>query len=100
MPAGLDDVRRSAGGTCLRSTKHRHAKLRLRQALEIYHYMHCNINHMSKSLPSFARSGNGDTYSTTSTSPRTRAANLIGCRGQGTSSTAKRPRVDRDLMNT
>ena len=32
-------------------------------------------------------------------SPRTRAANLVGCRGQGTSCTAKRPRVDRDLMD-
>lgn len=28
------------------------------------------------------------------------AANLLGCRGQGTSSTAKRARVDRDLMDT
>ena len=32
-------------------------------------------------------------------SPRTRAANLVGCRGQGTSCTTKRPRVDRDLMD-
>ena len=43
---------------------------------------------------------NGDTRSTASTSSRTSAANLVRCRGQGTSSTAKRPRVDRDLMDT
>ena len=99
VPAGLDEVRCSAGKTCLRSTKHRHAKLCLRQALKIYHYRHCNSIHRSKSLPSFAGSGNGDTCNTTSTSPRIRVVNLVGCQGQGASSTAKRPR-DRDLMNT
>ena len=51
-------------------------------------------------VPAFTGSGTGETRSTASTSPRTRAANLVGCRGQGTSSTAKRARVDRDLMDT
>ena len=51
-------------------------------------------------VPSFAGLGNAETRSTASTSPRTRAANLVGCRGQGTSSTAKRPHVHRDLMDT
>jgi len=51
-------------------------------------------------VPAFTGIGNGETRSTASTSPRTRAANLVGCRGQGTSSSAKRARVDRDLMDT
>ena len=52
-----------------------------------------------RTVPTFAGSGNGVTCSTTSTSPRTRAANLVGCRGQGIYSTVKRARVDRDLMD-
>ena len=51
-------------------------------------------------VPAFAGYGHVETRSTASTSPRTRATNLVGCRGQGTSSTTKRPRVDRDLMDT
>ena len=51
-------------------------------------------------VPAFAGYGNAETRSTASTSPRTCATNLVGCRGQGTVSTAKHPRVDRDLMDT
>ena len=53
-----------------------------------------------RSVRAFTGSGNVESRSTASTSPRTRVANLVGCRGQGTSSTAKRARVDRDLMDT
>ena len=45
------------------------------------------------------RFGNKNTRNTTNTSPHTRVANLVGCRGQGTSSTAKHPRFDKDLMD-
>ena len=51
-------------------------------------------------VPAFACYGNAKTRSIASTSPRTCATNLVGCRGQGTVSTAKHPRVDRDLMDT
>ena len=37
----------------------------------------------------------------TGSSPRTQAVNLVGCRGKGTSSqTSKRPRIERNLMET
>ena len=49
-----------------------------------------------RTVPAFTSSGNGETHSTARTSPRSRAANLVGCRGQDTSSTAKRARVDWD----
>ena len=51
-------------------------------------------------IPTFAGYGNVETRSTASISPHTRAADLVGCRGQCTSSIAKRLRVDRDLMDT
>ena len=59
VPVGLDEVRRSTGGTCLGANQHHHAKLRLRPASpEIYHKQQVtgtatykNKNHMSKSLP-------------------------------------------------
>ena len=50
-----------------------------------------------RTVPAFTSSGNGETRSTASTSPRTRAANLVGCRGQGTSSTAKCVRIDMEF---
>ena len=55
---------------------------------------------LDPTIPTFAGYGNVETRSTASISPRTRAADLVGCRGQGTSSIAKRPCVDRDLMDT
>ena len=43
----------------------------------------------------------GTTRDSIGSSPRTRAANLVGCRGKGTSSQpAKRPKVERNLMET
>ena len=43
----------------------------------------------------------GTTRDSTGSSPHTRATNLVGCRGKGTSSQpAKRPKVERNLMET
>ena len=51
-------------------------------------------------LPSlFAGCGNEDTCSTASISPHTRATNLVECRSQGTSSIAKRPRLNMDFID-
>jgi hypothetical protein len=47
----------------------------------------------------FAGSENGDIRSTASTSPRIRVANFVECWGQGTSFTAKRAKVDRDVID-
>ena len=44
-------------------------------------------------------SSTGIDHESTGSSPRTRAANLIGCRGKGTSSKpTKKARIDRKLM--
>ena len=53
-----------------------------------------------RTLLVFTGSGNGETRGTASTSSRTRAANIVRCQGQGTSSTAKRVRLDMDFMDT
>ena len=53
-----------------------------------------------RTVYAFTGSGNGETRSTASTSPRIRAANLVGCRSQGISSTTKCARIDKDLMDT
>ena len=43
----------------------------------------------------------GTTRDSTGSSPRTRATNLVGCRGKGTfSQPSKRPKVERNLMET
>ena len=51
-------------------------------------------------VPAFAGSRNGDTRSSASISPHTRATNLVGCRSQGISSIAKRPRLNMNLIDT
>ena len=50
-------------------------------------------------VPAFAGSGNGEPRSTASISPHIRATNLIGCRSQGISSIAKRPRLNMNLID-
>ena len=54
---------------------------------------------LDPTIPLFAGFGIKNTRNTTNTSPHTRAANLVGCRGQGISSTAKHPRFDKDFMD-
>ena len=51
--------------------------------------------------PAFPTSSTGTGKESSGSSPRTRAANLLGCRGKGTSSQpAKRPKIERNLMDT